>query len=360
MLAGAGKDEILVDRHFACFAVDVADQQVRRVERKRIRPEKLTVAAIDHEDAAAFTDHHRDVALFAAPHVGVDPLHELRIGTHGCAEQRPLVCVVFVPVVARQVLVVPRKLARRRIQRERRVAVQIGRCGKWNRVELAAVAFHSRVRRRVRDAPVDQLQDGIVVTRQSPRRRESFVFGRASPARAAGVVVSRRGVELPRLHASQRVVRRDVAVLPRRRARAAGEHVAFDDDGARRHAAVGLRFPTDFSRCGVERHDETVRRGVVDQVVIDGERLGARCERRVSLVFPDGVAVGRIQRDHGRARLHEIHHALIDDGDAFVIAVGQLLRPRRFQIRDVALVHELERREPLRVIRAAVHQPVFR
>ena len=59
--------------------------------------------------AAAFADHHGDVALFAAADVGVDPLHELRIGPHRCSQQRALVRVVFVPVVARQMLVVPRK-----------------------------------------------------------------------------------------------------------------------------------------------------------------------------------------------------------------------------------------------------------
>ena len=61
--------------------------------------------------SAAFADHHGDVALFAAADAGVDPLHELRIRPDRGAQQCALVRVVLVPVVARQVLVVPGKLA---------------------------------------------------------------------------------------------------------------------------------------------------------------------------------------------------------------------------------------------------------
>src|SRR5215471_17949474 len=113
-------------------------------------------------------------------------------------------------------LVVPRKLARRRIERERRVAVEIRGPGERNRVELAAMPFGARVWRWIRDAPIDQLEYRVVVSRQSPRRREAFVLRRAGPTRAAWVVVACGGVEPPCFGARQRIVCGDVAVLSRR------------------------------------------------------------------------------------------------------------------------------------------------
>src|SRR6185436_1256949 len=42
MLAGSREDEVLVDRHAAGLAVDVADEEVGRIEGERVRPEELS------------------------------------------------------------------------------------------------------------------------------------------------------------------------------------------------------------------------------------------------------------------------------------------------------------------------------
>ena len=85
-------------------------------DRKRRGPEKFAVVAVQHEDAAGFTDGDDDVALLAGPDCGVDPLHVLRIGTDARAHQRAFMRVVGVPVVAGQMLVVPGELAGVRIR----------------------------------------------------------------------------------------------------------------------------------------------------------------------------------------------------------------------------------------------------
>ena len=111
-------------------------RKFRRVVRKRLGPEELARVAIERPDAAALADRQRDVALLAARNVRIDPLHELRIGTDRRAHQHALVRVVQVPVVARQMLVVPDELAGVGIQRDRRIAVEIGGRGERNRSAL--------------------------------------------------------------------------------------------------------------------------------------------------------------------------------------------------------------------------------
>ena len=81
---------------------------------------------------AAFPDVHpdspdldHDVALLPARNVGVDPLHRAGIGIDRGPQQRSLVDVVGIPVVAGQVLVIPDELAGIDVQRHRRVRVQV-------------------------------------------------------------------------------------------------------------------------------------------------------------------------------------------------------------------------------------------
>ena len=76
LLARLFVHQIVVDGDLAGFAIDVRDEKQRIVVRKRRGPEELAGAAIDFENSAAFAHHHRDVVLFAARDVGIEPLHD--------------------------------------------------------------------------------------------------------------------------------------------------------------------------------------------------------------------------------------------------------------------------------------------
>jgi hypothetical protein len=107
--------------------VDVLQNPMLRVVRKRHRPQELARRAVIEPHAAAFADGDCDVALDALAHLRVDPLHVPRVGLDDGTDEHFLFVDVHVPVVAGQVLVVPHELAGVRLQRYGRVAVQIGR-----------------------------------------------------------------------------------------------------------------------------------------------------------------------------------------------------------------------------------------
>ena len=76
------------------------------------------------------------------------------------------------------------------------------------------------------------------------------------------------------------------------------------------------------------------------------------------LILPQLLARGAVQRLHHRPGLHHVHHAVVDDGDAFGVPRAHAARPGHAELAHVLLVDLLERAEALRVIGAAVHQPV--
>ena len=144
------------------------------------------VVAIERPDAAALADRQRDVALLAARNIRVDPLDELRIGIDRGPHQHSFVRVVQVPVIARQMLVVPDELAGVGIERHGRIAVEIRRRRKRNRARVSAVAGGPGIRHRVGDAPENQPPHRIVPARQSPRRGQPSSGRRASPRLVPG------------------------------------------------------------------------------------------------------------------------------------------------------------------------------
>src|SRR5678816_3140100 len=89
-LAGLLQHHAVVGVHATGLDVDVLDQEVRRVEGKRSRPQKLPRRAIVDEDPAAFTDHDADVALLAALDVRIDPVSYTHLRAHETPEH--LVC----------------------------------------------------------------------------------------------------------------------------------------------------------------------------------------------------------------------------------------------------------------------------
>ena len=340
-----------------------------RVVRKRHRPEELAGGAVVEPHAAAFADRDRDVALDAFRHVRVDPLHVPRIGIDDRADQRLFLVDVHVPVVAGQMLVVPDELARVGVERDRRVAVEIGRRMARDRVDVAAVPVAARVRHRVGDAPVDESPHGVVGAGQPPGRRAPLVDGLAAPGLVAGLAGAGARVEPPRFLARARVVRRDVAVRARRVAGAARDHFAFDDDGAGRVRLDRDRcLPAHGARRGVERDDGVRlaarrRRRVIDHVAVDAERFDARRRRVGRHVLPQRLAGRGVQRDDAAAavaaaRRRQIHDAAMHERNDLELAGRQRLRPRALQRADVVAIDLVERAVTMRVVGAAVHQPV--
>src|SRR5262245_35608338 len=221
----------------------------------------------------------------------------------------------------------------------------------------------SSVRRRIGDAPKDQLASRIVRPRQSPSRCGSAVYWSAGPSVWSWRFAWRlRRVEPPQLFTGLRIVRRNEAIRPPAIASAARNNFALYNDGPGGvPALIDFAFPSKLSRAGVEGDHIAVRRGVVDHVVVDRERfrssltigragglcapaalltcpaaracaswnltascatsvswsLTASCATSVSwsltascatavrrrpLVFPDQIAGGRIESMHGAAR----------------------------------------------------------
>src|SRR5262249_4672742 len=208
-----------------------------------------------------------------------------------------------VPAVAGELVVVPDELAGLDVERERRIAVEIGRRGEGNGVGTA-VARKPRIGVRIGDAPVEDLALGIIGARQAPRPRRALLDRHVGPGVAAGLAGRGGGVELPDFLAGLGVVRGDEAV--RAHALLAGpvrDDLAVGDEHAAGGlaAVVNLGLPAQLPGLGVDRHQEAVGRGEIDHVLVDAEALAARGAAVDPLwifarVLPDQIAVGGVDR----------------------------------------------------------------
>src|SRR6185369_2160918 len=111
------------------------------------------------------------------------------------------------------------------IQSHRRVAIQVCRSRHANGVRVAAVAYGPRVGCGIRNSPVDDFLDGIVASRQSPRRRRASRNRGAAPRLIRNIVLlAGSRVELPKFLTRSRIVSCDVtALLWRRTAGTSGD-----------------------------------------------------------------------------------------------------------------------------------------
>ena len=163
-------------------------------------------------------------------------IHLTKLGsgaTAVCTSTRSLIDVL-VPVVARQMLVVPDELAGVGLQRDGRVAVEVGGRGRGNRVGVAAVPRRARVRHRIGDAPVDEPPHGIVVPGKPHVAATPLARRRSGPrlvARLARARVRCRNAT-PLCRSAHRAPRCSSSCA--RVAGAARDHFAFDDDRAGR------------------------------------------------------------------------------------------------------------------------------
>ena len=98
--------------------VDVGEMEFRDVQRERHSPEKLSGGAVERPDAAGLCDLDDDVALLPAWNIRIDPFYRTGIGIDGRAQQGSLMNMIEVPVVARQMLVIPEEFAGLDVERD--------------------------------------------------------------------------------------------------------------------------------------------------------------------------------------------------------------------------------------------------
>jgi hypothetical protein len=118
------KIEVAIDGGAAGVDVDVFEPEVGR-RKGRVGSQELAGAGVEGEDASGLAGGEDDVALFTGFDFGVDPF-ELRIRAQLGVDEGALVGPILVPVVAGEVLVIPQQLAGVGIERQRRVAVEVG------------------------------------------------------------------------------------------------------------------------------------------------------------------------------------------------------------------------------------------
>ena len=309
------RHQVHVDVGRAGLHVDVGDHEpFGAVERERVGPEELAGLAVVDEQAARLAQHHHDLALLGGSRqLRVDPAHRLGVRVDHRVDERALLHEVLIPVVARQVLVVPVDGAGVGVHRDGRVGVQLAR---------RAVAHvpgpapdQPGIRKRHRDAPEDAVQLGVEAAGDAPRRDvDAAGGGQRAPGLAAGIVGSCRGVGAPALGSVVRVVGRHVAARLQARgaAGASADHVALDDHGAGRVAdplpvVRRARFPVELAGARVDGGDLRVGGQVVEVMAVQGEVPRAVAElavladviRLLPLEVPDQVAGGGVEAPAG-------------------------------------------------------------
>src|SRR5262249_62118751 len=144
---------------------------------------------------------------------------------------RGIVDVAEVAVGPRQMLVIPFELAGLDVERQRRIAVEVGGRGP-RRAFGAAVPLEPGIGFGIGDRPVERLALRIVRAGQAPAAGDPALEREVAPAVAARFAGRRGVVELPDFLAGLRVVRRDEAAGACL-AGAAADHLALDHDRSR-------------------------------------------------------------------------------------------------------------------------------
>src|SRR5690606_37934897 len=292
-LADRVGDHVLVDDDRA-VPPDLRDHVLAH---RRTRPQELARLAVEAvDDPRLARDVGEGLVDLARDHVRVDPRDLVRVGRDLDVHDHALERVVEVPVVTRQVLVVPDDLARVDVDGQRAVGVEDG------------VAGHSAENlgrgRRYGGAPEHEPELGVVGPDVAPGAYvEARLEREVTPGVAAGFPGSRDQERAPHLLAALAVVSGDVAATRQRGvAGAAADDLAVDDEGAgglAHHARVThAGFPDQLTGPRVEGDDVRVAGEEVDLVLVDGDAAHRVTERRdggliqlrdLATVVPDQV-----------------------------------------------------------------------
>ena len=180
-------DQVFLDVHLAAALDGGDDVLVQRFP----GPEKFAgfpVERIDDTRLAGNTRHH--APELAGREAGIDPRHFGGVRRHGHVDQVAFEDMVQVPVVARQVLVVPDRVAGGRIRRQGAVGIQ-------HIVPLGAAQPLQR-RLRYRGAPVQEPEFRIVARHVAPASyMPAQLVGQVVPAFVSRFAGSRDGPPTP-------------------------------------------------------------------------------------------------------------------------------------------------------------------
>ena len=221
----------------------------------------------------------------------------------------------------------------------------------------------------LRGAEVDEPELGIPAARHPDIGSPAQLERQTAPGVAAGLAGTRDGVGAPELAARARVVGGDEAALLVEAAAAvdAVDDLAVGDNGPRAVRIALLRvgdarLPAHRAGGRVQRHHVRVGGGHVDHVLPDGQgaQLTARPALEAPPVFPQGGAVGRVQRLHDVAGVAQEEDTIAHQGGLLAPAVLHAPRPGELQAVHVGGVDLVERAVPPRPRVAAPVQPVAR
>ena len=321
-------------------------------------PQPFAGGAIQHFDDAQLAHCDQRLAGFAL---------------EGQVNEDALVRVVEIPGVVGQVLVVPLQFARIGIQRQRRIGVQ--------RIVFHAVFLGRQARHfgdpRVGLADADNVGVGfdIVAACVPGRRTVTFLNRHVVPGIAAGRAGLGDGIETPDFRAGFRVVPGHEATAGLRIAATAH---ALHDLAARHQRSAGVApalgpvrggvVPGDLAGFHVERDE--MRIGGGDDQVVAKERhiafgkhvaaIGHKLGGQVALVFPQQVAIGRVERLYFVGVVEDEQHAVMHDRRDFGRAGGHRPGPCDLQAINVVLVDGVQRAVTRAIVGAPEHQPIRR
>ena len=191
---------------------------------------------------------------------------------------------------------------------------------------------------RHRCADDDEVRLRIVARHHPGPDVPPLVHRHVAPRLVARLARTGDRVEAPQFLAGPRVVRRDDAGVAAGvgLALAAGDHLAVGDDRAAAGPRALLRiehrrFPGQLAGPRVERVDEVVGARVDDEVAPDRDRaigLVAHAFRQLAPVIPDHVAGFHVDGHDVVAGVRHIHHAVVDDRRALLVAGSRARAPR--------------------------------
>ena len=269
--------------------------------------------------------------------------------------------MVEVPLIIGDVLEIPDDRPGIGVQGQRGIGVQ--------HVAVAGAALHGAPGNRHPDTRIDQVQLRVVAGRIPGRAAAPILVRDVAPAVVAELALAGNGVRTPHLLAGIHVMGRDPAAGVQ--VIAAGH--AGDDAPLDYHRTAGivlangpvahLHVPFDLARTGVQGHEVRIV-GADEQLVPVERTVAADAGERsavlhlLAAVLPDARTVADVHRLDEVARLHQEHHAVVDQRRRFLTALRHRPGPRQAQAAHVGRVDLVEGAVPPVAVGPPPHQPV--
>src|SRR5712692_3455941 len=315
----------------------------------RPRVDKLSSHAIEHPNEATLV-RMNDKLLGPAVSCDVD--------------QHRLVRGIEVPRVVRNLLIVPVQLSGVGINRDYAVGVEV----------LAGPHRIIEVRRRIADAPINQIQLRII--RSGEPRRPAAVLPHIGVGPGLVPRLSRSGyrVEPPRESSRLGVERADVAAMRAVASGSSNDDFVFDDEWSAVDIAAAFLYVFDFDvpdlLAGVRVHGYyvVIHRPEEDQSVSNryaAIELTVRADeiaRKLVVIGPQSLAGFRVQSEDTVLTGDQVHDSVYDKGRRVESAFDftGLKSPHRNEVLDVISADLIERAVAPGVVSSKVGSPVLR